>query len=533
MKEFKNTTIFSSKIKPLVSEEKDQYLAMASLMDVADFIPDIDTEKNIDLLPIAFNAFVANRVNKNDDVLDGETAVLIAENFINKPINIEHDRHKVIGTILNVGFSEFGTDKSLAASDIKNIDGPFNVTLGGVLWRVVNNSLTDMIEEASDPTSPFYQKISASWELGFDDYQLVLLPDGKKNIEDAEILTDEEEIGEAKANLRSLGGTGEYKDKKIYRKTVGNVVPLGIGLTENPAADVVGVATESSNKDKENLFEEKEEKIEKAQEEGIITENRVFEKNSSHVQETDVIENKDSVMEIKSINDINEETLKEVSASSVTEFIQSELEKASEEFAAEKVALEDAVKAESEKNEALQTEHNAVKEELDKLKANLEQLEAEKIERDRIETFNERMSTLDDQYVLSDAERELIASEIKDMGEEDFSAYATKLEVFLKDKSKEAIAEKEAAASEEVVAETTEVVEETVASEEVKAEEVTEEAAAEVQEETASEEEVIEEAIDQAEQVEAGIPVTAPAEEPTVQDKYKDAFSIDNFDIKL
>ena len=47
MKEFKNTTIFSSRLN-LVSEEKDQYLAMASLMDVADFIPDIDTEKNID-----------------------------------------------------------------------------------------------------------------------------------------------------------------------------------------------------------------------------------------------------------------------------------------------------------------------------------------------------------------------------------------------------------------------------------------------------------------------------------------------------
>ena len=141
------------------------------------------------------------------------------------------------------------------------------------------------------------------------------------------------------------------------------------------------------------------------------------------------------------------------------------------------------------------------------------------------------MSTLDDQYVLSDAERELIASEIKDMGEEDFLHMQPSLKSFER-QSKEAIAEKEAAASEEVVAETTEVAEETVASEEVKAEEVTEEAAAEVQE-TASEEEVIEKAIDQAEQVEAGIPVTAPAEEPTVQDKYKDAFSIDNFDIKL
>ena len=54
MKENKYTTIFSSTIRPLVSEEKDQYLAMASLLDVGEFIPDVDTESNYDLLPVAF-----------------------------------------------------------------------------------------------------------------------------------------------------------------------------------------------------------------------------------------------------------------------------------------------------------------------------------------------------------------------------------------------------------------------------------------------------------------------------------------------
>ena len=51
MKEFKYKTIFSSTIKPLVSEEKDQYLAMASMLDIGDFIPDVDTKKDIDLSP--------------------------------------------------------------------------------------------------------------------------------------------------------------------------------------------------------------------------------------------------------------------------------------------------------------------------------------------------------------------------------------------------------------------------------------------------------------------------------------------------
>ena len=37
------TATFSSILKPLVSEEKDKYLALASLMEVGNFIPNIDT----------------------------------------------------------------------------------------------------------------------------------------------------------------------------------------------------------------------------------------------------------------------------------------------------------------------------------------------------------------------------------------------------------------------------------------------------------------------------------------------------------
>ena len=135
MKKFKYITSFSSTLKPLVSEEKDQYLAMASLMEVADFIPDVDTKKDVDLLPIAFNACVANRVNKNGDVIDSATASKIYKNFINKPINIEHNRKSVVGTILTAGFSRFGSDEPLTKDQVKDIKEPFNVTLGGVVWE--------------------------------------------------------------------------------------------------------------------------------------------------------------------------------------------------------------------------------------------------------------------------------------------------------------------------------------------------------------------------------------------------------------
>ena len=83
MKKHKYTTIFSSVLKPLIAEDKDKFLAMASLVNIGDFVPNIDTEKEVDLLPIAFNAAVVNRPNKNGDVIDTETALAIYKSFIN------------------------------------------------------------------------------------------------------------------------------------------------------------------------------------------------------------------------------------------------------------------------------------------------------------------------------------------------------------------------------------------------------------------------------------------------------------------
>ena len=119
MKDYKYKTIFSSQIKPIVSSDKDKYLSESSLKEIGKFIPEINTEREIDLLPVAFNACVVNRVNKNGDVIDTSTAVDVYKSFVNKQINIEHNRERVVGCILNAGFSEFGTDEPLTEEAIK------------------------------------------------------------------------------------------------------------------------------------------------------------------------------------------------------------------------------------------------------------------------------------------------------------------------------------------------------------------------------------------------------------------------------
>ncbi len=507
MKKHEYTTSFSSTVKPLVSEQKDEILAIASLDEIGKFLPEIDTDKNVDLLPIAFNACVVNRANKNGDVIDASTAVDIHNSFINKPINIEHNRDRLVGVILTAGFSEFGTDAPLEAKDVADKADPFNITLGAVVWRVVNSELADKIEDSSDPSSENYMKVSASWELGFSDYEVAIVAEGK-NIAGAEIIKSEKDIDNLKEFLKGFGGSGVLEDgRSVYRKVVNDVVALGIGLTVNPAADVKGLITPKTidNNNKEEFLEKE---VESSKSEEKV---RKTEKNSSQIKEKNVANNIGKVMKINSTKDISDENLQELTASQISELIESELKTASEKYAEEKQEVETQLEAAQEKANALEKDQEKMKTEFDAVKSELDKLHSEMAAKEAEDKFNQRMSNLDDVYELSDEDRGVIASEIKDMDEETYEGYANKLAVLLSSKNKEHLAKLEVDKAEKE-------------QEEVKAsEEQTEEASSEV----------LEEAISQVKEEKEEIPASAEASEQTVYDKYKQAFNIDQFDVKL
>ena len=527
MKEFKYKTIFSSAIKPLVSEEKDQYLAMASMLDIGDFIPDVDTKKDIDLLPVAFNACVANRVNKNGDVVDSKTALAMYENFINKPINLEHKRERVVGVILAAGFSEFGTDKPIKKEDVEGNE-PFNITLGGVIWKVVNSRVADIIEDASDPTSENYMKVSASWELGFDEYNLVLLKDSEKNISEAEFITESEEIDKNKEFLKALGGSGKLENgKNIYRQVINKVVPLGIGLTENPAADVQGIAVKNEEKEAESIADEAAESSSPESDTLKTAEN---EKNISQSSTETVKTNKEYIptMKITSIKDITDESLQTLKASVIADFVEEELKKASEEYHAQQTEVEDKLKAAHEAEVELKAEHEKLNKELEEIKSGFEALQNDVAAREAQEKFTIRMTFFDQEYDLNDADREVIATDIKDMDDEAFEAFASKMKILLEGRQKyggnkgdipdddrkkkghhgRGPKRKETAKEEG----------EEDYKKDMKAAEDTEQ--------------VVDEALTNAEEVSAEVPANSEAQSETVFDKYKAAFALDQFEIK-
>jgi len=510
MKKFEHTTIFSSVIRPLVSEEKDKYLAMASTLDVSNFIPEIDTSKNIDLLPIAFNACVANRVNRNGDVIDTKTAVEIFESFINKPINIEHNRQRVIGTILTAGFSEFGTDALVDKDKVASGNEPFNITLGGIVWKVVNNDLSDIIEESNDPTSEHFMKISASWELGFTDYNLLVLAGEEKNIENAVVIDDPEQIESLKENLKIFGGSGELDDGKfIYRKVINTVIPLGIGLTETPAADVKGVFVKKEEA-KENLAKNKQINPETKNKENI-----------SQTNINNVIKEKRLAMKINSLKDITDESLQEVSASAITDFIKTELQESVDKYEAEKTELNESLKAAKEANDKIEKAEKNTHEELNTLKTEIAKLVDEKEAKEAEEKFNQRMAHMDDVYELNDEDREVIASDVKDLDDDGFETYQKKMSTLIRHKNKELLAEEAEAQEVAVAAETKTPVEKEAETSETNAKQESEET-----------EEAVTEALENAEAEASTVPVSTPAEEPTVHDKFRRAFDVDQWELK-
>ena len=507
--EFKyNTTFANIQIKPVVSEEKDKYLSIASIANLKKFLPDVDTSKNIDLLPIAFDACVVNRVNKNGDVINSATAAEMVKNFINKPINIEHDRSRVVGCILTANFSKFGNNESLAELDVKDMKEPFYITLGGVMWKIINPQLANLIEESNDPSSENYMKVSASWELGFSDYDLVLLDNNNKNLEDAKFITDEGQKDKLSKNLKALGGTGKIDNNTyIYRQVIGDVIPLGIGLTSNPAADVQGVATKDNDKIAIIDVKLKEDESESSS----INENNISQNDEITVNQEGVINR--IIMKIENINQITDELLKQVKASSVTDFIQEELKKASEVFVAEKNEKDLAIKATNEKYEALSTESEKIKEELEIVKAALIKFEEEKVAKANEEAFNLRMASFDEEFDLSDEDRQVLATDIKDLNEESFAAYKNKMAVLMKEKNKAA---KKAKEEEMKKAKASEI------KEEVKASTSSEQSATEV----------VDEVLDNSNVEKNSIPNSTATADVSLREKYSKAFGFEGFDIK-
>ena len=174
MKEFLYKTKFDVAVRQCKIGE-NSFISKASLDNLKNLLPshNIDLEKNIDLLGVAFDAAVVNQFNRNDDGISSETAVQIAPYFLHKPTNIEHNKKQIVGHIVSAGFSSWGENVPMSNQEVIDTNGLVNLSLGAVIYKLVDAKFTDLIYKSTSEDSGLFNTISASWELGFNDFNIV------------------------------------------------------------------------------------------------------------------------------------------------------------------------------------------------------------------------------------------------------------------------------------------------------------------------------------------------------------------------
>lgn len=442
MREFKYKTTFASVLKCVTPTEKNKYLALASLHDLKRLLPSTTLDDE-DLLPIAANVCVANVANKNGDVISTATALKIYERFKHKYINVEHDQEKIVGHIVNASLSRFDTDYAtgvgseiLDPKDLKPGE-PFNISIGGYIYRKPAKNVTAKILDSNDPNSDDYLALAVSWEIGFDEYSIAL---GSEALGECKLLNSPEDIAKYTPYLIAEGGSGktmqgEYVSRLLDSPDELGVVPLGIGLTFTPAGSVAGVVTPLlaqtavASVNSENNSTEDTNKI-------------------SHSTPTNVTNNTPIMKKFTSLAEItslNDETVKDYSFANVGHVITAAIEDAAKShqsaLAAEKqdkeaakIALDQAV------SNAKVTEAK-VKE----LEATISELQQKQQTAEASAKYQARMAGLDEEYELTPELRTIISSEITGLDDKGFEAYAKKAGVLFSDRSKTALAAKKKA----------------------------------------------------------------------------------------
>jgi len=461
-REFKDKAKFTAVARCPLARLPDSFLAKASLRSLKSALPE-GQDKFPDLLAIAGNAFVANLVNSNGDSMATEDALLLYPTFINKPINLEHEPEKIVGTITKSFLTAFDANYKLGVGSeviehdsVKDSKDPFNIAIGGYIYADIHPNVAEKVLESNDPESSEYLTVSFSWEVAFDEWNLLV---GSKDYSTATLVTDRSEVEKWTPYIKAKGGSGSLPDGRFVSRQIvwardaeGNIdkeslYGAGIALTMNPAGQVQGVVT------KDLATKELE------QSQANLTN---IKNNISISQESCVTENTNIKMKsLKTIEDVkalNDENAKEHSFANIANVLDAGVNKLLTDTISEKAqAHADEIKAKE--NELVETKQlaeqaKATADELTKKNADLEaKLNALVQEQEKAAAstlFNERMSAFDSKYELTDADRKAIANRIKGLSAEDFEKVSTEeLDVLLADKDKAIAKQKEQAKASE------------------------------------------------------------------------------------
>ena len=467
-KKFKYKTRFISKAN--VVSLVNANLSKASIESLGSTL-DIDSseiEKNPDLLFVSADLFVSDVANKNGDLVDREGAIDLSKQVNKKYLNIEHEEELVVGALISPFFRKHDDNREvIAEEDLEQYDGSVVVGSTGYVWRSVNAKLANFMIEASEKGNKNYGKASMSWEVYFNDFDILK---GSDSISKGKVISDKEEINKMKPFLKGYGGSGVYENAPIHRLIKGEKLFLGAGIVRNPAANVKGILTSES----ENFKNKK-----KSQHIKINV------KGNKAMKISDITDYKQALASVTNGDEVDVKTLASLEANfdSVVEKAQAsaiaeEIRKKSEEYTASLTEKEEAFAQAEEARAELDKKVVALESAKADLEGQLSELN-EKVEaQEKQRVFDERMTALSSEFNLEGEVAKIVAEEIKDIDDEAYSAWLNKFKILAgsqvkaqasvdSEEGQEETAESEEV-SEEVEAEVEEVISE--ASEEAKEE---------------------------------------------------------------
>lgn len=463
-------TLVNNALKHEIKASLDELKALTS----NEFNPEADS----DLLYIASPLVLVGKCNLNGDCLDKKGAIAHYKTFIKKLLDIEHKRDKIVGNIFAAALTEVDTNRILTEEEAMQKD-LFNISYAAYIWKVANPKLAQFVSMASKEDSQFYNQVSSSFEVGFDEYKIAV---GSTTLSQAKILSVEEAVSHEKF-LKANGGKGvDDEGNPVYRVLAYDWCGRGAGLVARPASQVKGVITiekiiestpeiEENNdddstqnaaaelvkrlKEKDAELERRVEDLRKSielitnkdsqEKDAKVSDAKILEKNNIQLKNDGVITNTAKPMKITKLEDIaankGELFKNESYAADIAQLIADETAKISENYVKKLKESEDAAKfladakAQAEAKAAeLQAKTEELSSKVQELAAKLNEIEEAKAAEIAERAFNERMAGLDAEFELDDESRGFVAADIKNMTDEQFSAYAKKAKALFKKK---------------------------------------------------------------------------------------------------
>ncbi len=451
--DYKYSATFTSKASIVNPSEQDRFVAQASLKNLSPLLPtNINAEENPDLLFFAANGAVAGLANLNDDVISPEAAIAVHETAVNKYINTDHDINKIVGFILKASLTKFGSSELITNEQAAALKEPFNMAVGGVIWRAAVPLLGKYLVNKSGETDD--DAISLSWEIKFGSYSLAL---GSKNTFDAEIIKAEDaRFGEYDALLRGNGGTGQDKNgRKVFRLIDGPALIVGYSAVSRPAAAVKGIITgdgpEEAAAPAAEAFQWNDEfalKLNEAVKKIVFSELEAQKTPlvaAAQVQKNDTSsENsqKDSVtsitpiiMKIESIDQLKAALGTHEATAAVTDFVKA-IKDGSEAFITQLEAEKNLVATTEAHRKTAEAKAKELEKALAEIRAELDQVRASAEQAALQQKFQERMASFAEEFDLNEAEKGMIAKRVKDMDDESFASYFEECKVLMAAKKK-------------------------------------------------------------------------------------------------